>query len=344
MDCGDVTTMIDEAYDRLVLSFHRACRDVPVGSFQSWCLSALEEHLPFDSAFWSRTGIEDGVAKLYSNYRYHLPSALEDAWPQFQEHDTIGKLALAAPGRTVNVTARDVYTDPDFLEQIIGRYGIEHVMATCLVDPLTSLISVVALIRDAKGPRFSESERRLMQRVMPHLIESYSANRMIHLMEARQPATRFVYTTAVCDGEALLHVASRAFSEMLLAEWPEWRGPRLPAALAKLLQDGKHKVFQGERIVIRVEPVNELIWLRARAKQASEELSSREIEVALLVTAGRSNKHIAQALGVSPFTVRNQLVAIYSKLSIRTRAELANWLREMDYGITASHRFASGVE
>lgn len=328
--------MIDEAYDRFVLSLHRASRDVPVNSFQSWCLSALEEHLPFDSAFWSRTGIEDGVAKLYSNYRYHLPPALEDAWQQFQHHDVIGQMALAAPGRTVSVTARDIYTDPDFLEQIIGPYGIEHVMATCLVDPLTSLISVVALIRGSKGPRFSETERRLMERVMPHLIESYSANRVIHLIEARQPATRFLYAAAVCDSEALLHVASRAFSEMLLAEWPAWRGPRLPTTLAKLLPDGKHKVFLGERIVIRVEPVNELIWLRARTKQVSEELSPREIEVALLVTAGRSNKHIAQALEVSPFTVRNQLAAIYAKLNISTRAELANWLRDMDYGTPAA--------
>lgn len=342
MDCGDVTTMLDEAYDRLVLSLHRASRDVPVGSFQNWCFSALEKHLPFDSAFWSRTGIEDGVAKLYSNHRYRLPPMLVDAWQTFQEHDVIGKMALASPGQTINLTSRDVVTDPNVLEQIVGHFGIEHVMATCVVDPLTSLISVVVLIRGANGPRFSETERRLMQRVMPHLIESYSANRVIHLMETRQPATTFEYVTAACDGEALLHVASREFSQMLIAEWPTWRGPRLPLALAKLLPGGKHTVFQGERIVVRFEPVNELIWIRARAKQASEELSPREIEVALLVTAGRSNKHIAQALGVSPFTVRNQLVAIYGKLGIGTRAELANWLREMDYG--TPHRFTNGAE
>lgn len=341
MDGGDVAASLEAAHDRLVLSFHCASREVPVGSFQDWCLSALETHLPFDSAFWSRTGIEDGVARLYSNHRYRLPPALVDAWQTFQDHDVIGKMALASPGQTINLSSRDVVTDRDLLEQIVERFGIEHVMATCLVDPLTSLISVVALIRGAKGPRFSEAERRLMQRVMPHLIESYSANRVIHLMEARQPSTRFDYVTAACDGEALLHVASREFSRMLNAEWPTWCGPRLPPALAKLLPGGKHAIFQGERIVVHLEPVNELIWIRARTKQTSVELSPREIEVALLAAAGRSNKHIAQTLGVSPFTVRNQLAGIYSKLGVGARAELANWLREMDYG--EPHRFVNGA-
>lgn len=343
MHCN-VTTLLDEAYDSLLLSLHRASRDVPVGSFQNWCLSALETHLPFDGAFWSRTGIEDGVARLYSNFRFRLSPALEDAWAQFQDHDVIGKMALASPGQTINLSSRDVISDPDVLEQIVGHFGIEHVMATCLIDPLTSLISVVALIRGAKGPRFSETERRLMQRVMPHLIESYSANRIIHLMEKRQPDTRFDYAAAACDGEALLHVASREFSQMLLVEWPEWRGPRLPLALAEALRDSEHTVFRGERIVVRLEPVNELIWIRARAKLESETLSEREIEVAQLVASGHSNKHIAQALGISPFTVRNQLATIYDKLHVGTRAELASWLREMDYGMAPPRRLVESAE
>jgi hypothetical protein len=50
------------------------------------------------------------------------------------------------------------------------------------------------------------------------------------------------------------------------AEWPAWQGPTLPSALAALLDGGKP--YHGAGIVVRYEPVNELIWLRARKKAA----------------------------------------------------------------------------
>jgi DNA-binding CsgD family transcriptional regulator len=53
-------------------------------------------------------------------------------------------------------------------------------------------------------------------------------------------------------------------------------------------------------------------------------LSRREREIAALVARGPRNREIASVLGVSPFTVRNELALAFRKAEVTTRAELVN--------------------
>ena len=52
-------------------------------------------------------------------------------------------------------------------------------------------------------------------------------------------------------------------------------------------------------------------------------LNPRELDISLLVARGLRNSEIANVCGISAYTVRNQLVSIFRKLSVSTRAELA---------------------
>lgn len=52
-------------------------------------------------------------------------------------------------------------------------------------------------------------------------------------------------------------------------------------------------------------------------------LTSREFEIARLVARGKTNRAVADALCVSRRTVENHLYAIFAKLEIHTRTELA---------------------
>lgn len=53
-------------------------------------------------------------------------------------------------------------------------------------------------------------------------------------------------------------------------------------------------------------------------------LSSREREIALLYAKGRTSRNIADALCISPTTVRNHVATIYRKLGISNKTELTN--------------------
>ncbi len=52
-------------------------------------------------------------------------------------------------------------------------------------------------------------------------------------------------------------------------------------------------------------------------------LGRRQQQVALLVALGETNGETAAELGISVFTVRNEVISILRKLSIRNRSRLA---------------------
>jgi DNA-binding CsgD family transcriptional regulator len=59
---------------------------------------------------------------------------------------------------------------------------------------------------------------------------------------------------------------------------------------------------------------------------ATDPLTAREREVALLVAAGRTNRQIAETLVVSERTAANHVQHILTKLGFSRRGELAAWM------------------
>jgi non-specific serine/threonine protein kinase len=62
-------------------------------------------------------------------------------------------------------------------------------------------------------------------------------------------------------------------------------------------------------------------------------LTSREREVAVLISRGLSNREIARALIVTPRTVDTHVVNIFTKLGLHSRAQVAAWA--VDHGLLA---------
>lgn len=67
-----------------------------------------------------------------------------------------------------------------------------------------------------------------------------------------------------------------------------------------------------------------------------DQLTSREREILARLVAGDSNAQIGRKLGISDKTVRNQLSAVFGKLSVSDRVQAA--LLARDAGITAPDR------
>lgn len=65
------------------------------------------------------------------------------------------------------------------------------------------------------------------------------------------------------------------------------------------------------------------------AALASLGITPREQEVLALLAAGKSNKEIAQKLGVSPNTVKTQVASLYQKLEVQRRTQAVQKAREL---------------
>ncbi len=67
-------------------------------------------------------------------------------------------------------------------------------------------------------------------------------------------------------------------------------------------------------------------------------LTDREVDVLRLLAAGRSNRAIAQALGVSEATIRTHAANIYSKTGVHTRAGIGLFAIEHDLVVLAKNQ------
>lgn len=80
----------------------------------------------------------------------------------------------------------------------------------------------------------------------------------------------------------------------------------------------------GEGIAVRLKQEEETADPQTSVINSSTTLlTTRETEIAELVVTGLTNKAIADTLYISTYTVNAHLRRIFSKLSIRTRTELA---------------------
>jgi DNA-binding NarL/FixJ family response regulator len=158
-------------------------------------------------------------------------------------------------------------------------------------------------------------------------------------MKADHLATAIVLLTAYHDMEQVLH-AMRSGAAAYCVKDIE------PDSLVDIVR----KVAQGYFIVgdLTFDADELKTWLDAGVEAAtgpymidpSEHfvpLSPREMEILQYVTQGKSNKEIAQSLGISHQTVKNHMTSILKKLDVRDRTQAAvyalrrGWVRADDH-------------
>jgi DNA-binding NarL/FixJ family response regulator len=85
-------------------------------------------------------------------------------------------------------------------------------------------------------------------------------------------------------------------------------------------------VWAGMRLARRPAPAT---FEKNAAAIASLGITPREEEVLALLANGKSNKEIAQKLGVSPNTVKTQVASLYQKLEAQRRTQAVQKAREL---------------
>lgn len=85
-------------------------------------------------------------------------------------------------------------------------------------------------------------------------------------------------------------------------------------------------VWAGMRLAKRPAPET---FEKNTAALTALGITLREQQVLALIAAGKSNKEIAQKLGVSPNTVKTQVASLYQKLEVQRRTQAVQKAREL---------------
>jgi DNA-binding CsgD family transcriptional regulator len=313
----------------LLLELYAASDALPFPEFQAAALRLVQAVVPFDSALWGvGTYLPNGIPQIFAVFLLNQPQAMLADYERVKDRDQAFAAALRSPGTTVNIAAPGIAWGPgsEPMRAHIERYGMAHTLATLTRGPVTELASAICLYRADAAKPFSELERVLQQALVAHLVAGYDRSRIQYLASlqnaGRQPPQR---AAAIVDSRGTLHSASPSFVNLLLSEWPEWRGPMVPRELLDAVR-GERTTAPFTRIVARATPVNDLFLVNLRDIAACDHLSDREWDVARAFGDGMSHKEVAQRLGIAPGTVRNHLSSVYAKLGVTNKAELAHVL------------------
>ena len=239
------------------------------------------------------------------------------------------------------VTTRDLHVMP-FYAVWYRPWGIERVLHAVLPCPAGQTRTFRL---ERRGNDFTERDVAVLDALRPHLERIRRAARTRRLLTAALAGLEHA-----AEGESRGAVLLRRPAGIEYASPPARRllqrffgveGDDLPAELVEWLE-GPAEPFArrvGGRCV-RVELVGSALLLEESSLGTG--LTPREEEVLAWVASGKTNAEVAEALWLSPATVRKHLENAFAKLGVRTRtAAVARFLAltdaDEDQPVRATH-------
>ncbi len=301
----------------LLLAWHRLPGQSTLEDYRGRALALLEAHLPMSAAWWGLAHLRVSSPRVLQSYLHRLPATFPDDWLSIADMDELAHTVIEHPGVT-NKYVR--YGTP---EDFDARYGIASALSTAMTAEDTGLVHFLSIYRDDSLPSFTEEERALVELLTPHLFLAEEQQRRAawqsELANRRE-------LSATVSKHAWLEQASPAFCRVLMAEFPEWFGGRLPDALHSLIHAGAGQ-WQGRTLDVSVSHGTDGGCHVSLQLRASLGLTRREEMVARAYAGGLSHKEIARELGLTPATVRSYLQQCYLKLDVSNKVSLGDALR-----------------
>ncbi len=313
-----------------MLELHSACHELPLRAFQDHALTRLSSIVAFDSALIATGTVIDGIPDAHDFYLHRQTPELMMSWETVKHLDRVSMITTSNPGHTMIFAAATTYEGlPEILAHC-ARFGITHLLSTAVIDQRAGSFVVLSLYRaDADHP-YAEAERAAVEVLVPHLVESVRQSRLDDLRRATHVSMDHTPATAMVNRMAVVLEAEPRLIELFSQSFPDWTGPRLPTPLTSLADATTPIRRLFGRLMVSVDPADDLVLMRVRTALPIDTLTDREREVAQLVASGDSTKEIAARLGIAVNTVRVHVTRVYAKLGVVNKAELASMLAGLE--------------
>ena len=290
--------------------------DSPDQDFGTAAVARLAVAIDSDSGIWASGALTAGGPDFHTVSLWRQPPEMLADYDALKQHDPLFAQAAAQPGRAFSGAAAD--TLPPVFQPFVARYGLAQALSAMVVDTRSGLLNGFSLWRSAPDRPYTDDDAALLEAALPHLVAQARA-RQLRTAPVLAPAL----ARGCADPRGRLHAVTEPFMALIASHWPGWHGPDLPPALAAGLAHLRRprQTMHGP-LVLRCTPAPPFVLLDLRRRQPWDGLSSREQTVAGMAADGASHKEIAQALGLSPATVRNHLARAYQTLEVHNRTQL----------------------
>lgn len=317
--------MTREEVGQFLLTLYRGSQEQSIESFRQWALERLSQIIPFEWASWRHGIMEEDVCWLHVTLLYRrsrdnsktleacnvLPR--DETTKRPDQHLSIASVISNDLGRC-KPPGTDVGNnnspDPDQAARN-NKGSLPYI--------------VICLYLENPNAAFSDEQAYDAAILGPHLIEAWLFKLFLHLQNDSK-SVKSICERALCDIEGTLWCAPPQFTEILHTEWPRWRGRTLPAELIKIINKrDNNPIVEGEHIRCMASPgpTSDLVYLHTQTLPPLQVLPPRQRKIAMELAQGKTYNQIAHSLGISRSTVTNHANAIYSKLGISNKVQLA---------------------
>ncbi|HEY7986722.1 MAG TPA: LuxR C-terminal-related transcriptional regulator [Methylophilaceae bacterium] len=331
--------------NELLANLYQSAITVTPQLFQQTVLEHLDRVIGFDRAWWGIMSREEAGFELHSSYRYELPAEFEEHWQAIKEDDSLAHDAHTQPRTTIHFNEKGLHSTPGLAELNTG-HDLRHALCTSVFLADRKSFLFISLFRSGTNARsFTPEEIKLKQLLTPHLYSCWRTNLLSEIERTRGSNKTSDSASAFVDRQGMIVYADSSFGEMLVKEWPSWKGRRLPDQLLAMMEVAQTPASKRyPNLYIEQHQAGGLSRLDIRLPAPMDRLSNREREVARGFAKAHSYKEIALETNLSPATVRHYLRIIYEKLGINDKAELVRIVDRYDSYISADKLLATSAK
>lgn len=312
-----------KAFSLFAADLQKLAGERDIEEIAAFGVQKLKPVLGFESAWYGWSRFEPGRTIVPASATVNLPGGFANFWSTIESQDLVAR-AFREKHALIGTYDRTQPAQTDGMIALCERYHLRKWASAMHHNRRSKTAFFVSIYRsDARSRDWQPDELELLQCAVDHISLAMEA-------ATRHACGAMGEQMLIVDADGGLHIANSASQAFLRRIWPGWRGDQLPKSLLRYVREpgtfrirGRDMVLSSSRVAVEN---SHLVALRLRATAKSDRLSPREAQVARALAAGATYKQAAAALGSAPATIRNQTQAIYAKLGIASRAQLATLL------------------
>ena len=316
-----------------LLDLYEGAQNKHITVFPGYALEIIKKFVDFDTALigLAKMGDDGQISPSYV-VNYGEDAQINDEYLSVAPRDPVLKRIFESPGKAVNLDVTKFISGPAErdVRDFVQRRRHMHVLAIAPhYCPKHGQLGLSLRRADAKWDYLS-GEADALNLLMPHVRESFRVNRALFSQQVALSSSEPIGGFCIFDVSGVIVYHDTPFEHFMRGGFPDYAGFKIPDHLLQNFLKNRHHHHDRHAVGhLRMQAswVGHFCFLSVRPPNKLDVLTPREKTVAQFYGTGLTYKEIGQELSISPATVRRHTEAIYGKLNVKNKADLAVLVR-----------------